>query len=112
MTCSSTRLSTAFRWAWPYLEVWPAGALGDRLPPSINFVWAGLALGGVFLLGGGGFDRLDPLGAAFALGCGRGGRRTSSSAPAPAAASRRPTVWPGRWWSPQCCHCRWASWNR
>jgi inner membrane transporter RhtA len=36
----------------------------------INFVWAGLALGGVFLLGGGGFDRLDPLGAAFALGAG------------------------------------------
>ncbi|MET7546820.1 EamA family transporter [Streptomyces sp. NPDC005479] len=36
----------------------------------INFVWAGLALGGVFLLGGGGFDRLDPLGAGFALGAG------------------------------------------
>ncbi|MGW6895547.1 EamA family transporter [Streptomyces sp. NBC_01727] len=36
----------------------------------INLVWAGLALGGVFLLGGGGFDRLDPLGAAFALGAG------------------------------------------
>ncbi|MET8274447.1 MULTISPECIES: EamA family transporter [unclassified Streptomyces] len=36
----------------------------------VNFVWAGLALGGVFLLGGGGFDRLDPLGAAFALGAG------------------------------------------
>ncbi|MFI5632934.1 EamA family transporter [Streptomyces sp. NPDC051664] len=36
----------------------------------INFVWAGLALGGVFLLGGGGFDRLDLLGAAFALGAG------------------------------------------
>ncbi|MET8327700.1 EamA family transporter [Streptomyces sp. NPDC005181] len=49
----------------------------------INFVWAGLALGGVFLLSGmgsplfersrelgGGFDRLDPLGAAFALGAG------------------------------------------
>ncbi|MGW1550698.1 EamA family transporter [Streptomyces sp. NPDC002346] len=36
----------------------------------INLVWAGLALGGVFLLGGGGFDRLDPVGAAFALGAG------------------------------------------
>lgn len=36
----------------------------------VNLVWAGLALGGVFLLGGGGFDRLDPLGAAFALGAG------------------------------------------
>ncbi|MFE7704392.1 DMT family transporter [Streptomyces sp. NPDC057486] len=36
----------------------------------INLVWAGLALGGVFLLGGGGFDRLDPAGAAFALGAG------------------------------------------
>ncbi|MER6997562.1 EamA family transporter [Streptomyces sp. NPDC000410] len=36
----------------------------------INLVWAGLALGGVLLLGGGGFGRLDPLGAAFALGAG------------------------------------------
>ncbi|MGW9130753.1 EamA family transporter [Streptomyces sp. NPDC055681] len=42
--------------------------IASRRP--INFVWAGLALGGVFLLGGGGFDRLDPLGAAFALGAG------------------------------------------
>ncbi|MGW6417978.1 EamA family transporter, partial [Streptomyces sp. NPDC055055] len=31
---------------------------------------AGLALGGVVLLGGGGFDRLDPVGAAFALAAG------------------------------------------
>lgn len=37
---------------------------------AINFVWAGLALAGVFLLGGGGFDSLDPAGAAFALGAG------------------------------------------
>ncbi|MFF8913679.1 DMT family transporter [Streptomyces sp. NPDC015032] len=36
----------------------------------INLVWAGLALGGVVLLGGGGFDRLDPVGAAYALGAG------------------------------------------
>ncbi|MET7369008.1 EamA family transporter [Streptomyces sp. NPDC005566] len=36
----------------------------------VNFVWAGLALGGVFLLSGGGFDRLDPVGAAYALGAG------------------------------------------
>ncbi|MFH9606052.1 EamA family transporter [Streptomyces sp. NPDC017448] len=36
----------------------------------INVVWAGLALVGVVLLGGGGFDRLDPVGAAFALGAG------------------------------------------
>ncbi|MFE6038066.1 DMT family transporter [Streptomyces sp. NPDC056452] len=36
----------------------------------VNFVWAGLALGGVVLLSGGGFDRLDPVGAAFALGAG------------------------------------------
>ncbi|MGW0030258.1 EamA family transporter [Streptomyces sp. NPDC003314] len=35
-----------------------------------NLLWAGLALVGVLLLGGGGFDRLDPLGAAFALGAG------------------------------------------
>ncbi|MFJ7127452.1 EamA family transporter [Streptomyces sp. NPDC098101] len=35
-----------------------------------NLLWAGLALVGVVLLGGGGFDRLDPLGAAFALGAG------------------------------------------
>ncbi|MFD7434585.1 DMT family transporter [Streptomyces sp. NPDC059861] len=37
---------------------------------AINFVWAGLALAGVFLLGGGNFDSLDPVGAAFALGAG------------------------------------------
>jgi inner membrane transporter RhtA len=37
---------------------------------AINFVWAGLALTGVFLLGGGGFSSLDPLGVAFALGAG------------------------------------------
>jgi inner membrane transporter RhtA len=36
----------------------------------VNFLWAGLALVGVFLLSGGGFDRLDPLGAAFALSAG------------------------------------------
>ncbi|MEV7859575.1 EamA family transporter [Streptomyces hirsutus] len=37
---------------------------------AINFVWAGLALAGVFLLGGGGFGSLDPAGVAFALGAG------------------------------------------
>jgi inner membrane transporter RhtA len=37
---------------------------------AINLLWAGLALAGVFLLGGGGFGDLDPLGAAFALGAG------------------------------------------
>jgi inner membrane transporter RhtA len=37
---------------------------------AINAVWAGLALAGVFLLGGGGFDDLDPVGVAFALGAG------------------------------------------
>ncbi|MFB6943712.1 DMT family transporter [Streptomyces sp. NPDC056237] len=36
----------------------------------INVVWAGLALGGVVLLSGGGFERLDPGGAAYALGAG------------------------------------------
>lgn len=36
----------------------------------MNLLWAGLALGGVVLLSGGGFDRLDPLGAAFALAAG------------------------------------------
>lgn len=36
----------------------------------VNVVWAALALGGVILLSGGGFDRLDPVGAAFALGAG------------------------------------------
>ncbi|GAA3372682.1 EamA family transporter [Streptomyces sannanensis] len=37
----------------------------------VNLLWAGLALGGVFLLsGGGGFGRLDPAGAAFAVGAG------------------------------------------
>ncbi|MFH8239505.1 EamA family transporter [Streptomyces sp. G6] len=36
---------------------------------AVNLVWAGLALAGVFLLGGG-FDSLDPAGAAFALGAG------------------------------------------
>ncbi|MFB7593556.1 DMT family transporter [Streptomyces sp. NPDC056160] len=37
---------------------------------AVNAVWAGLALGGVFLLGGGGFGSLDGAGAAFALGAG------------------------------------------
>ncbi|WP_197363394.1 EamA family transporter, partial [Streptomyces clavuligerus] len=36
----------------------------------INLVWAGLALAGVVLLSGGGFDRLDPVGAGCALGAG------------------------------------------
>lgn len=36
----------------------------------VNAVWAALALGGVALLSGGGFDRLDPVGVAFALGAG------------------------------------------
>ncbi|MFG2307546.1 DMT family transporter [Streptomyces sp. NPDC048566] len=36
----------------------------------LNLLWAGLALGGVFLLGGGGFGNLDPAGVAFALGAG------------------------------------------
>ncbi|MFF3289241.1 DMT family transporter [Streptomyces sp. NPDC003023] len=36
----------------------------------VNLLWAGLALGGVALLGGGGFDRLDPVGAAYALAAG------------------------------------------
>ncbi|MER6069005.1 EamA family transporter [Streptomyces sp. NPDC001817] len=37
---------------------------------AINALWAGLALLGVFLLGGGGFSGLDPTGVAFALGAG------------------------------------------
>jgi inner membrane transporter RhtA len=37
---------------------------------ALNVVWAGLALAGVFLLGGGGFGDLDPVGVAFALGAG------------------------------------------
>jgi inner membrane transporter RhtA len=37
---------------------------------AINVVWAGLALGGVFLLGGGGFGSLDLVGVAFALAAG------------------------------------------
>ena len=37
---------------------------------AVNFIWAGLALAGVFLLGGGGFESLDPIGVAFALGAG------------------------------------------
>ncbi|MFI1363053.1 EamA family transporter [Streptomyces griseochromogenes] len=37
---------------------------------AINALWAGLALAGVFLLGGGGFSDLDPIGVAFALGAG------------------------------------------
>ncbi|MEU0668484.1 EamA family transporter [Streptomyces lavendulocolor] len=36
----------------------------------VSLVWAGLALAGVLLLSGGGFDRLDPVGAAFALAAG------------------------------------------
>ncbi|MGW2224312.1 EamA family transporter [Streptomyces formicae] len=38
---------------------------------AVNFIWAGLALCGVFLLGGGGgFSGLDPVGVAYALGAG------------------------------------------
>ncbi|MFI1731441.1 EamA family transporter [Streptomyces acidicola] len=37
---------------------------------AVNLLWAGLALGGVFLLSGGGFGDLDPVGVAFALGAG------------------------------------------
>ncbi|MFD4611167.1 DMT family transporter [Streptomyces sp. NPDC058451] len=37
---------------------------------AINFVWAALALAGVFLLGGGSFGSLDPVGVAFALSAG------------------------------------------
>ncbi|MER5752970.1 EamA family transporter [Streptomyces sp. NPDC002088] len=37
---------------------------------AVNVVWAGLALVGVFLLGGGDFGDLDPAGVAFALGAG------------------------------------------
>ncbi|MFG2354366.1 DMT family transporter [Streptomyces sp. NPDC048521] len=37
---------------------------------AINALWAGLALAGVFLLGGGGFSDLDPVGVACALGAG------------------------------------------
>ncbi|MEV7735093.1 EamA family transporter [Streptomyces sp. NPDC088921] len=37
---------------------------------AVNTVWAGLALAGVFLLGGGDFGDLDPAGVAFALGAG------------------------------------------
>ncbi|MFJ5268164.1 EamA family transporter [Streptomyces sp. NPDC088358] len=37
---------------------------------ALNLVWAGLALGGVFLLGGGGFGSLDAAGVAFALSAG------------------------------------------
>ncbi|MFJ8598508.1 EamA family transporter [Streptomyces shenzhenensis] len=37
---------------------------------AVNAVWAALALAGVFLLGGGGFTDLDPVGVAFALGAG------------------------------------------
>ncbi|GLF97252.1 EamA family transporter [Streptomyces yaizuensis] len=36
----------------------------------VNVVWAGLALAGVVLLSGGGFDRLDPVGAICALAAG------------------------------------------
>ncbi|WP_406493678.1 EamA family transporter [Streptomyces sp. NBC_01604] len=37
---------------------------------ALNLVRAGLALAGVFLLGGGGFSDLDPIGVGFALGAG------------------------------------------
>lgn len=42
--------------------------LGSRR--AINALWAGLALAGVFLLGGGGFGGIDPVGVGFALGAG------------------------------------------
>ncbi|MGW2556860.1 EamA family transporter, partial [Streptomyces sp. NPDC001635] len=37
---------------------------------AVNLVWAGLALAGVFLLGGGGFGDLDMAGVGFALSAG------------------------------------------
>lgn len=37
---------------------------------AVNLLWAGLALCGVFLLGGGGFSSLDRAGVAYALGAG------------------------------------------
>ncbi len=37
---------------------------------AVNAIWAALALAGVFLLGGGSFDSLDPAGVAFALSAG------------------------------------------
>ncbi|KUH37043.1 MULTISPECIES: EamA family transporter [Streptomyces] len=37
---------------------------------AVSFLWAGLALAGVVLLSGGGLDRLDPVGAGFALAAG------------------------------------------
>ncbi|MEV3873374.1 EamA family transporter [Streptomyces sp. NPDC049906] len=37
---------------------------------AINLLWAGLALAGVFLLSGGGFGTLDPVGMAYALAAG------------------------------------------
>ncbi|MBT2398553.1 DMT family transporter [Streptomyces sp. ISL-100] len=37
---------------------------------AMSVVWAALALGGVALLSGGGFDRLDPVGAAYAVAAG------------------------------------------
>ncbi|MEU1593800.1 EamA family transporter [Streptomyces sp. NPDC005708] len=37
---------------------------------AVNLIWAGLALAGVFLLGGGGFGHMDPAGVAFALSAG------------------------------------------
>ncbi|MER6122239.1 EamA family transporter [Streptomyces sp. NPDC001795] len=37
---------------------------------AVNLIWAGLALAGVFLLGGGDFGDLNPLGVGFALSAG------------------------------------------
>ncbi|MCP9962528.1 EamA family transporter [Streptomyces somaliensis] len=37
---------------------------------AVSLLWAGLALAGVVLLSGGGFDRLDPVGTGFALAAG------------------------------------------
>ncbi|URM90959.1 EamA family transporter [Streptomyces sp. MRC013] len=37
---------------------------------AVSLLWAGFALAGVVLLNGGGFDRLDPVGAGFALAAG------------------------------------------
>ena len=71
---------------------------------AVNAVWAGLALGGVFLLGGGGFERPGPgrrrLRARARAPC---GRRTSSSAPVPGGGSRRPTGWRWPWAWPRWC---------
>ena len=61
------------------------------------WLWAGLALLGVLALGGGGWDRLDPLGCSSRSARRRAGRSTSSPRRRSVGRSGSSTGWRSRW---------------